>query len=94
MSTWLGGSGLSSQFARSYLLLFDWNLRLLCDSWQGSRAGYSRLYLGDSSFSRDCLLALQLGELLVAEVVEVVLPATEEVNRVHVALDCGAHSIN
>jgi len=52
------------------------------------------LDLGDGGFSRGSLLGLQLGEFLVAEAVEVALPVTEEVNRVLVAFDCVAHSIN
>ena len=68
----------------------------LCDSWQGSRAGCrcSWLDLGDCGISRGSLLSLNLGEFLVAEVVEVALPVTEEVNRVLVAFDCVAHSVN
>ena len=92
----LGGSRLLSQLARSDLLWFDCDLLLFCDSWQGSRAGCrcSWLDLGDGGFSRSSLLGLQLGEFLVTEAVEVALPVTEEVNRVLVAFDCVAHSIN
>jgi len=85
-----------SQLARSNLFWFDCDLLLFCDSWQGSRAGCrcSWLDLGDGGFSRGFLLGLQLGEFLVTKVVEVALPVTEEVNCVHVAFDCVAHSIN
>lgn len=89
---------MSSQFARSELLLLD---RLLhrgdFGQRQGSRARYSGsgwLHLGDGGFFRDHLLGVQLVELLVAEAVEVVLPVAEELNRVLAALDCGAHVIN
>ena len=87
-----------SQLARPDLLRFNCDLFLFCDSWQGSRAGCrcrcSWLDLGDSGFSRGSLLGLELGEFFVAEAVEVALPVTEEVNRVLVAFDCVAHSIN
>jgi len=96
MSSWLGGSCLSSQFARSDLLWSDCDLLFLCDSWQGLRASgsCSWLDLGDCGFSRSPLLGLQLGEFLVTEVVEIALPVTEKVNCVLIAFDCVAHSIN
>ena len=46
------------------------------------------------ALNKTCYSLENLGEFLVAEVVEVALPVTEEVNRVLVAFDCVAHSIN